>query len=265
MPKSTKYVAKVPDACGFIEYDETEHAVWSDLFNAQIAQVKNYCAEDYLRGLARVNLPADRIPSCVEISSLLQGTTGWSVTPVPALIGFKSFFKLLSEKTFPAASFIRSREDFDYVEEPDIFHEIFGHVPLLADQRFADFSHAIGKAGIAAKEADYAWLIRLYWFTIEFGLTQEQGHYKALGSGLASSPTELPYSVESANVQRKPFDVVDVLRTPYRIDIHQPIYFVLKNSDTLFSAANRDLLADIAQARKLGMHEPAYPSIDRSA
>jgi len=265
MPKSTKYVAKVPDETGFIEYDDEEHSVWSDLFSAQITQVNTYCAQGYLRGLERVNLPADRIPSCVEISTQLKDMTGWRVTPVPALIGFKRFFKLLSEKTFPAASFIRSREDFDYVEEPDIFHEIFGHVPLLADQRFADFSHAIGKAGVAAQEEDYSWLIRLYWFTIEFGLTQEHGHYKALGSGLASSPTELVHSVESADAQRKPFDIVDVLRTPYRIDIHQPIYFVLENSDSLFAAAERNLLADVAQARKLGLHKPTYPPLDQSA
>jgi len=265
MSKLTKYVAKVADENGYIEYDESEHAVWSDLFSAQIEQVRAHCATEYLDGLQRIELPADMIPSCPDISSRLQDMTGWQVTPVPALIGFKKFFTLLSQKTFPAASFIRSREDFDYVEEPDIFHEIFGHVPLLSDQRFANFSEAIGKAGVAAEKEDYSWLIRLYWFTIEFGLTQHQHGFKALGSGLASSPTELLHSVESAEPQRKPFDIVDVLRTPYRIDIHQPVYFVLDSADSLFAAAERDLLTDIAHARKLGLHAPTYPPVDKSA
>jgi len=265
MSKLSKYVAKVPDEAGFIEYDESEHAVWADLYKAQIGQVESYCADDYLNGLKRVELPAERIPSCPDVSARLKDLTGWSVTPVPALIGFKQFFSLLAQKTFPAASFIRSREDFDYVEEPDIFHEIFGHVPLLSDQRFADFSKAIGKAGVLANKEDYSWLIRLYWFTIEFGLSRDQGGFKALGSGLASSPTELVHSVESPEPQRRAFNIIDVLRTPYRIDIHQPIYFVLESADDLFAAAERDLLADIAEARRLGLHQPVYPPTKKQA
>jgi len=259
MPKSTNYIAKVPDERGYIKYDNAEHSVWADLYAAQAGQVKKYCSDEYLNGLDRIELPADRIPSCPEISEKLKDMTGWRVEPVPALIGFKRFFSLLAEKAFPAASFIRSRDDFDYVEEPDIFHEIFGHVPLLSDQRFADFSESIGKAGVIAEKEDYSWLIRLYWFTIEFGLIQHNGGYKALGSGLASSPTELVHSVESPEPDRRPFNVIDILRTPYRIDIHQPVYFALESADTLFAAADRDLLADIAVARKLGLHDPTYP------
>lgn len=184
--------------------------------------------------------------------------TGWSVAPVPALIGFGRFFNMLAEKTFPAASFIRSRADYDYIEEPDIFHEIFGHTPLLTDPGFAHFSNTIGNIGQQVEPADYSWLIRLYWFTIEFGLTVENGHYKALGSGLTSSPTELIYSIDSPVPERREFNVIDILRTPYRIDIHQPIYFVLENIDDLFQAADRDLLADIRQAQSLGLFEPSY-------
>lgn len=265
MPKNTKYIAKVPDASGHIDYEPEENAVWADLHAAQIDQVARYCASDYLEGLKKVALPADRVPSCAQVSDTLQSLTGWSVEPVPALIGFQSFFSMLARRCFPAASFIRDRDDFDYIEEPDIFHELFGHTPLLTDQRFADFSESIGKAGLVADKQDYSWLIRLYWFTIEFGLTQENGQYKALGSGLASSPTELVYSVESDIPERRAFDVIDILRTPYRIDIHQPIYFVLESADDLFSAARRDLLADIAQARGLGLHDPAYPPIEQTA
>lgn len=265
MKKSTRYTAKVPDENGHIDYSMEENAVWADLFSAQLPSVRRYCASQYLNGLQQVQLPFDCVPSCADMSARLLDLTGWQVAPVPALIGFKTFFNMLANRTFPAASFIRSREDFDYIEEPDIFHELFGHTPLLADQRFADFSEAIGKAGVGAAPEDYSWLIRLYWFTIEFGLTRENGHYKALGSGLASSPTELVYSVESALPERRAFDVIDILRTPYRIDIHQPVYFVLDTPETLFAAGKRDLLADIRAARSLGLHQPAYPPLEQSA
>ncbi len=165
---------------------------------------------------------------------------------------------MLANRTFPAASFIRRREDFDYIEEPDIFHEIYGHTPLLTDPRFAAFSQKIGETGRACDSADYAWLIRLYWFTIEFGLIHSGNAIKALGSGLASSPTELIHAVAGTDPQRKPFDVIDILRTPYRIDIHQPIYFVLEDADQLFEAAERDLQADIRAARAMGLHAPTY-------
>ena len=168
---------------------------------------------------------------------------------------------MLANRTFPAASFIRSRQDFDYIKEPDIFHEIFGHGPLLTDPRFAGFSQAIGRAGQRADKGAYSWLIRLYWFTIEFGLTVEDGQIKALGSGLASSPTELPWSVGSPIPQRRAFDIIDILRTPYRIDIHQPVYFVLDCLDDLFAAAERDLLSDVALAQSRGLFAPLYPPV----
>lgn len=265
MSKTSQYVAKVPDESGHIEYTDDENQIWADLYAAQIGKVEQFCASDYLQGLRKVQLPADRIPSCADMSGILQDLTGWQVEPVPALIGFRQFFGMLATCRFPAASFIRNREHFDYIEEPDIFHELFGHTPLLADQRFADFSEAIGKAGTQAAPEDYAWLIRLYWFTIEFGLTREGEHYRALGSGLASSPTELVYSVESSSPERRAFDVIDILRTPYRIDIHQPIYFVLDHADELFAAGERNLLADIRSARQLGLHEPAYPPVVKTA
>ncbi len=256
--KKSRYQAKQPDCNGTIAYTPEEDAVWRDLIARQLPNVKKHCAQPYLEGLERLALPRDRVPQTGEISSVLRRLTGWQVEPVPALIPFGRFFRMLSERTFPAASFIRSREDFDYIREPDIFHEIFGHTPLLTDARFAAFSQAIGKAGLRAEPADYSWLIRLYWFTIEFGLTLEDGHYKALGSGLASSVSELPWSVTGDGPQRRPFDVLDILRTPYRIDIHQPIYFVIENIDDLFAAAERDLLADVQEARSRGLFEPAF-------
>lgn len=259
MPKSTSYAAKLPDASGHIAYSPDEDAVWRDLFARQIPNIRRHAATAYIDGLDRLALPATRVPQCTEVSQTLLALTGWQVIPVPALIPFGRFFSLLSQRIFPAASFIRSRRDFDYIEEPDIFHEIFGHTPLLTDPRFAAFSQAIGETGLRADKADYPWLIRLYWFSIEFGLMIEGGKVKALGSGIASSPSELLWAVGDPTPERRPFDVIDILRTPYRIDIPQPVYFVLPSLDDLFAAASRDLLADIAQARRLGLHAPKYP------
>lgn len=263
MPKDTKYVAKQPDANGVITYSETENAVWRDLVARQQPSVQALAARPFLEGQKKLNLPTDRVPQCVEVSNILTDLTGWKVAAVPALIGFSQFFKMLSECTFPAASFIRDRESFDYIEEPDIFHEIYGHTPLLTDARFARFSQFIGETGLRCDKADYSWLIRLYWFTVEFGLIREGEVIKALGSGLASSPGELAHSIHEPSVVRKPFDVVEVLRTPYRIDINQPIYFVLDDVEQLLDASQRDLLADIATAQALGLHAPTYPDNSR--
>lgn len=260
----TSYLAKEPDAFGRIAYSPEEDAVWADLVARQWPMVRAHAAAPYLRGLELLDMPRNRVPQCPDLSVKLRALTGWQVVPVPALISFGRFFRMLAERTFPAASFIRNRRDFDYIEEPDIFHEIFGHTPLLTDPRFARFSQAIGEAGMRAAKEDYAWLIRLYWFSIEFGLTVEGGVTKTLGSGLASSPSELLWAV-SGEPELRPFDVIDILRTPYRIDIHQPVYFVIERLDDLFAAADRDLLADVATARRLGQHAPKYPPKRESA
>lgn len=265
MGKKSAYVAKTPNQNGMIEYSVDENLVWQDLYKQQLPHIRRLCAKEYLDGFERINLPQDKVPQCVEVSNALTHFTGWKVKPVAALIGFKKFFELLANKTFPAASFIRSREDFNYIKEPDIFHELFGHTPLLTDPRFAQFSQSIGKAGQKLSGKDYAWLIRLYWFTIEFGLKKTDDGVKALGSGLASSPTELQYSVKGNMAQMREFNVIDILRTPYRIDIHQPVYFVLEDVNDLFAASERNLLTDIKTAQELGLFEPLYDKEMESA
>lgn len=255
----TTYIAKQPDAAGLIPYTAEEDAIWHDLVTRQWDAVHRLCAAPYLHGLALLDMPRSAVPQCAAISAKLRPLTGWQVAPVPALISFGKFFAMLADRTFPAAAFIRTRADFDYIEEPDIFHEIFGHTPLLTDPRFAAFSQAIGEAGLRCAKEDYAWLIRLYWFSIEFGLIQEGHQIKALGSGLASSPTELIWATTPGGPEIRAFDAIDILRTPYRIDIHQPLYFLIPSLDALFAAAQRDLLADIATARRLGQHAPKYP------
>ena len=256
---STQYTAKQPDKHGFISYSEEEHQIWADLYEQQISKVEQHMADDYIQGLSAIGLPKDRIPQCKDVSAALREISGWTVEPVPALIGFGRFFNMLSQCQFPAASFIRTREDFGYVQEPDIFHEIFGHTPLLTNQRLADFSQTIGKLGVEADPKDHAWLARLYWFTVEFGLVKQAQSPVPYGSGLASSPTELVYAATSHTPMREPFDIMTVLRTPYRIDIKQPIYFVLESLDQLADIAQRDLMADIQKAQELGLNPPLHP------
>lgn len=255
----TAYVAKQPDASGRIAYSDEENATWHDLITRQVPMLPGRACPQWIACLDEMNFPTDRIPQLEDVSAVLRSHTGWEVAPVPALIGFTEFFELLANRCFPVATFIRSRKDFDYIQEPDIFHEVFGHTPPLTDHRFAAFVEAYGKAGLAANPKDHAMLARLFWFTVEFGLVRTGEGVRAYGSGIMSSPGELVYAVESDKPERKPFDPVEVLRTPYRIDILQPIYFVIDSFDQLFDVAQADLLGFITEARRLGMHEPKFP------
>ena len=257
-PKGTKYVSHQPDKQGHIQYTDEENATWHDLITRQIPMLPDRACNPWIEALNEMNFPIGRVPQLSEVTNVLQQHTGWGVTGVPALIGFNEFFQLLADKTFPVATFIRTREDFDYIQEPDVFHEVFGHTPPLTDHRFAAFVEAYGKAGLAADPKDHFMLARLFWFTVEFGLVNTDEGIRAYGSGIMSSPGELVYAVESDIPERKPFDPVDVLRTPYRIDILQPIYFVIDSFDQLFELAQSDLLGHIKEARKLGMHAPTY-------
>jgi phenylalanine-4-hydroxylase len=260
MGKGTKYVAKVPDANGHIHYTDEENQIWHELITRQKRVLPGSACGEYIEALEKLELPEDRVPQFAEVSRVLRACTGWEVAPVPALINFTDFFNLLANKRFPAASFIRTREEMEYLQEPDIFHEIFGHTPLLTDPRFAAFTHAYGKAGAAARKEDRPMLARLYWFTVEFGLIHRPDEgLRTYGAGIVSSIGEISYALESSEPQRKRFDPLDVLRTPYRIDIYQPIYFTIESFDTLFEVAQMDLLGLIEQARKMGMHPPAFP------
>lgn len=259
MPKSSKYEAKVVDENGFIDYSEAEDGVWSTLYARQMELLPGRACQPFLDGLDLLDLPSDHVPQPKTLSKRLDELTGWSIEPVPALINFDRFFALLSEKRFPAASFIRSEEDLDYLQEPDIFHEVFGHVTMLTHQAFADFTEAYGKAGLAASPADRVLLARLYWFTVEFGLIQTPQGVRICGGGIASSPGETLHALESDAPIRRPFVPLDALRTPYRIDIFQSVYYILNRMEDLFDLAGTDLLALIKQARALGNFAPTYP------
>lgn len=251
-PHITKYTAKKPDANGIIHYTAEEDSVWHDLYARQIKIVEHRACAEYLKGLEILQLPTDKVPQCFEVSKILTRETGWSITPVAALIPFEEFFTLLANRQFPAASFIRTRAELDYLQEPDIFHEIFGHCPLLTNPIYADFMHAYGKLGLKASDEDRLLLARLFWFTIEFGLIQTAKGLKVYGAGILSSKEETVYALESNIPLRKSFDALETLRTPYRYDIMQSLYFIINDYTQMYDLLNTDMQTLVAQAHLLG-------------
>ncbi|MCV2883151.1 phenylalanine 4-monooxygenase [Aestuariibacter sp. AA17] len=265
MAKNSKYVSKPLDENGIVHWTDEENAVWRDLVERQLEIVEGRACDEFMQGLDLLNLPKDRIPQLGEVNEVLMRETGWQVAEVPALINFDAFFNLLADKKFPVATFIRTREEFDYLQEPDIFHEIFGHCPLLTNPAFAHFTHTYGKLGQKASKEDRVYLARLYWFTVEFGLMQNSEGLKIYGGGILSSPGETLYSTESEVPERYTLDPVEVLRTPYRIDIMQPVYFTIPSLNTLFDIADMDIMALVEQAKRLGLHAPKFPPKEKLA
>lgn len=255
--KKTTYLAKTPDEFGKIYYTVSEHKVWQTLIERQAPALKNAACDSYINALEQMSFPGDRIPQCDEVSEKIQHSSGWSVTPVSALISFDRFFNLLANKQFPVASFIRRMEELDYLQEPDIFHEVFGHTPLLADPHFAHFTHTYGLAGVGAIAEERVMLARLYWFTVEFGLIKTAHGNRAYGAGLVSSIGELQHALSGKPIVKE-FDLLEVLRTPYRIDIYQPIYFVIESFDQLFNLTLSEVKLAIKAAQEMGMEEPLF-------
>ncbi|MRX26992.1 phenylalanine 4-monooxygenase [Kangiella sp. HZ709] len=259
MGKSSKYKARPMDDNGFIHYTDVEHETWHKLISRQEKLIQGRACAEYFEGLDKLQLPKDRIPQLEEVSSVLRKETGWEVAWVPALINFDKFFALLADKKFPCATFIRTPEEMDYLQEPDVFHEIFGHCAMLTNPYFAEFTSIYGKLGYNASKEDRVFLARLYWFTVEFGLMQSNEGNRIYGGGILSSIGETPHSLDNPEVIRKPFDPVDMLRTPYRIDIMQPQYFVLEDLKQLYELAHADVMGMVEEAKKLGLHAPVYP------
>ncbi len=258
MSKQTRYQARIPDEHGYIAYPDNEHKIWHELYQRQQANLPKYACDAYLQGLTDLAMPEDRLPQLQEIDKVLLATTGWKTAAVPALISFEKFFQLLANQAFPVATFIRSKEEFDYLQEPDIFHEIFGHCPLLTNASFARFSHEYGKLGLAASKEERVFLARLYWFTVEFGLLRNRdGQRKIYGGGILSSPGETLYAMGKTPLI-KPFDLIDVLRTPYRIDIMQPVYYEIDSIDYLDEIVKMDIMQAVTQARELGLFPPLF-------
>lgn len=259
MGKTSRYTAREADASGFVRYTDDEHAIWAELYARQITAIQGRACDEFMAGLDLLRLPNDRVPQLDEVSRVLRRETGWEVAYVPALIPFSQFFALLADRKFPAATFVRTREELDYLQEPDIFHEIFGHTPLLTNKAFADFTHTYGKLGLAASKEDRVFLARMYWFTVEFGLLRKpNGPLQIYGGGILSSIGETEYAVSDQPL-KKPFAMLDALRTPYRIDIMQPLYYVLESLDQLGEIARSDIMGKVQEAKQLGLYAPLFP------
>lgn len=254
----SRYVSHQPNAQGFIDYSTEENHIWQQLYERQMAILTNRACDEFLQGLKILNLPSNRIPQLIDINSKLINLTGWQVQPVAALISAREFFELLAEKHFPAATFIRCQEELNYVKEPDIFHEIFGHCPMLTDSTYADFICTYARKVLTFPESQWPLLQRLFWFTVEFGLIKTKKGLRAYGGGILSSIEETAYSVESDIPMRVLFDPVAAFRTPYRIDMLQRIYFVIDNYQVLYDFVCHDLGNYMHKACELGEYPPFF-------
>lgn len=252
------YKSNEVDAKGFVSWDSTENQTWRNLVNRQKEILPGRACQQFMEGLDYLNFSPDYIPQIPDINKKLDACNGWGVEPVPALIQPKEFFNLLANKRFPAATFIRIPEHMDYLQEPDIFHELYGHTPLLANKAYGDFMQEFGNIALKADPKDRRRLFRLFWFTIEFGLVKTDDGLRAYGGGILSSIGETQYCLTDKPII-KDFNALDALRTPYRIDIMQPLYFVLNKFDDLFSILDQDILQLIEEAKELGDFPPEFP------
>ena len=221
------------------QYGSEEHRIWDDLYARQMDIPPGRAATAFLAGTQKLALGRGGVPEFARLSRELGALTGWSVVPVPMLIPDHVFFWHLANRRFPAGNFIRTRETFDYIEEPDVFHDVFGHVPMLADPVYADYMQEYGRAGWKAMRYNRLKALgALYWYTVEFGLIMERpndlGSLRAYGAGILSGPTEAVYAVEARSPNRIMLNVDRVMRTDYVIDDLQPTYFVIESFEDLY-------------------------------
>jgi phenylalanine-4-hydroxylase len=242
-------------------YTSEEHDRWNRLFARQSALLPGRACAEALAAMTRLELSRSGIPDFADLSERLAPITGWRVAPVAGLIPDDAFFEHLANRRFPAAAFIRPEYEFDYLEEPDIFHDVFGHVPLLANTVYADFLEAYGKGGRRAMERGQLHnLARLYWYTVEFGLIQTAEGLRIFGAGIMSSPAETLFSLEDSSPNRIAFDLERVMRTKYIIDDFQQTYFVIDSFETLLAVCYQDfgpVYDRLRGARDVEAHELA--------
>jgi len=219
-------------------YTVENHAVWSLLFNKQMQQLETGAVEAFHEGLHETGFSENFIPRFKEVNERLEKLTGWKIQEVPGIVADDVFFKLLSEKKFPATTWIRKMSQLEYLEEPDMFHDVFGHVPILSNQSYCDFLK--GMADIALKHIDNSYAIelmsRLYWFTVEFGLIKENDMLKIYGAGLISSIGESEYSLHSPVPERLEFDIDQILDSPYIKERFQVKYFIIDSFEQLYKS-----------------------------
>lgn len=221
-------------------YTEADHDTYRRLYARQTQQLPGLACDEFIAAVQHLGTP-DRIPRFDDVSERLTKATGWQLVGVPGLIPEEAFFKLLAERRFPVTDWIRKPEEFDYVVEPDVFHDLFGHVPLLFDPTFADYMQAYGAGGLKASRLDACELLaRLYWYTVEFGLIATPRGLRAYGAGILSSAGEMRHSVVSPQPKRVGFDLRRIMRSRYRIDTFQANYFVIDSFAQLFDATAPD-------------------------
>ncbi|MBN8809493.1 MAG: phenylalanine 4-monooxygenase [Sphingomonas sp.] len=232
-------------------YTAAEHATWDTLFARQAKLLPGRASEAYLRGLDVLKLSKPGIPDFAELSDRLMKLTGWQVVAVPGLVPDDVFFDHMANRRFVAGNFIRRPDQLDYLQEPDVFHDVFGHVPMLADPVFADYLAAYGRGGQRALGMDaLKYLGRLYWYTVEFGLIQEPEGLRIYGSGIVSSYAESQFALDSDSPNRIGFDLARVMRTEYRIDDFQQNYFVIPSFDELLRLTVETDFAPLYEALK---------------
>ncbi len=220
------------------KYTPADHAMWRQLFERQMEVLPRIASEAYLGGVDKVGFVADRIPNFAEDTNpRLRKLTGWEVYVVPGLIPHQEFYQHLANRQFPASTWLRKPEQLDYLEEPDMFHDTFGHVPLLSNQAFCDFMADLSRVALRFIDDEVALqrLSRLYWYTVEFGMIREQGELKIYGGGIISSPGESEYCLRD-DVPKLTFDVAELLETPYQIDRYQKHYFVIDSYEQLYGS-----------------------------
>lgn len=239
-------------------YTPEEHALYARLVRRQMALIPGRACDEFLHALPRLG-DGRGIPRFDEVSDRLRRATGWEIVAVPGLIPEDAFFALLAARRFPVTVWLRRPEEFDYIVEPDVFHDLFGHVPLLFNPVFADYMQAFGAGGLKAEGLHaLQFLARLYWYTVEFGLIATPGGLRVYGAGILSSVGETAYALESLKPQRLGFSLERVLRTPYKIDNYQDSYFVIESFAQLFDATAPDfapVYERVAELPPLGVNE----------
>ena len=233
-------------------YTEADHDTYRRLHQRQTALLPGLACDAFIAALPRLGA-GEQIPRFDDINERLYKATKWQIVAVPGLIPEVPFFSLLAERKFPVTDWIRTPDEFDYVVEPDIFHDLFGHVPLLFDPVLADYVQRYGQGGLKAHALGACeQLSRLYWYTIEFGLMRQKDDLRAYGAGILSSPGELPYSVQSTEPQRIQLDLLRCMRTRYKIDTYQQTYFAIDSFEQLFELTAPDFTPYYEQVKSLG-------------
>lgn len=243
---------------GWERYTVEDHSIWRTLFERQQQTLKGKVCQEYLDGLAALGIGPEGIPNFERMNVRLRELTGWEVVAVPGLVPGRPFFQMLANRRFPAGTFIRTREQLDYLEEPDIFHDIFGHVPLLTNPAYADYMQEYGRIGLDAIEhKGVKFLSRLNWYTIEFGLIRKPEGIRIYGAGIVSSFGEARYVIEDLSANHLAFDLDRVLRTGYYIDDFQATYFVIDRFEDLFQVLRgSDFIAKFEEVRPPPAHTP---------